>query len=140
MNKDVLKSEAFQLAALESESYRNVGLLILLGAFTIFVVARGIAVGAYSLLVTQLALLAVVIAHELTMRRAINKAIKHGRELGPEKWVLNVFVESQIPTVGLFVLLAGSWLTNRQVLVDPIVLVYFLMIILSTQRLNPTMT
>ena len=140
MNKDVVKSEAFQLAALESESYRSVGLLILLGAFAVFVVARGIALGAYSLLVAQLALLAVVIVHELTMRRAIKKAIKEGRELGPGKWVLNVFVESQIPTVGLFVLLAGSWLTFRQVLVAPIVLVYFLLIILSTLRLNPTLT
>jgi serine phosphatase RsbU (regulator of sigma subunit) len=138
--KDVLKSEAFQLAALKSESYRSVGLLILLGAFAIFVVARGIAFGAYPLLVAQLALLAVVIAHELLMRRAIKRAIKLGRELGSEKWVLNVFVESQIPTVGLFVLLAGSWLTNRQVLVAPIVLVYFLLIILSTLRLNPTLT
>jgi len=140
MNKDVVKSEAFQLAALESESYRSVGLLILLGAFAIFVVVRGIAVGAYALLLAQLALLAVVIAHELMMRRAIKKAIKDGRELRPEKLVLNVFVESQIPTVGLFVLLAGSWLTLRQVLVAPIVLVYFLLIILSTLRLNPTLT
>ena len=140
MNKDILKSEAFQRAALKSESYRSVGLLILLGALAVFVIARGVTVGEYAILATQLLLLGVVIAHELFMMRAIRKAIESHRQIGPEKWVLNVFVESQIPTVGLFVLLAGSWLTLRQVLVAPIVLVYFLLIILSTLRLNPTLT
>src|SRR6185503_17981671 len=140
MNKDVLKSEAFQRAALKSESYRSAGLLILLGALVIFVIARGVAIGEYAILATQLLLLGIVIAHEVLMMRAIRKAIESQRQIGPEKWVLNVFVESQIPTVGLFVLLAGSWLTMRQVLVAPIVLVYFLLIILSTLRLNPMLT
>jgi serine phosphatase RsbU (regulator of sigma subunit) len=140
MNKDVLKSDAFQRAALKSESYRSAGLLILLGALVIFVIVRGISIGEYAILATQLLLLGIVIAHEVLMMRAIRKAIESHRQIGPEKWVLNVFVESQIPTVGLFVLLAGSWLTMRQVLVAPIVLVYFLLIILSTLRLNPTLT
>lgn len=140
MTEDVLKSEAFQRAALKSESYRSVGLLILLGALAVFAVARDIAFGEYAILVTQLILLGLVIAHEALMLRAIRRAIRNDREIGPEKWVLNVFVESQIPTLGLFVLLAGSWLTVQQVLVAPIVLVYFLLIILSTLRLNPTLT
>ena len=140
MTKDVLKSEAFQRAALQSESYRSVGLLILLGALAIYAVARDIAFGAYAILVTQVILIGLVIVHELLMWRAIRKAIRDDREIGAEKWVLNVFVESQIPTLGLFVLLAGSWLSVQQVLVAPVVLVYFLLIILSTLRLNPTLT
>ncbi|HSE32828.1 MAG TPA: PP2C family protein-serine/threonine phosphatase [Pyrinomonadaceae bacterium] len=140
MTKDVLKSEAFQRAALKSESYRSFGLLILLAVLAVFVVARGVALGEYAILAMQLVLLGVVITHEALMLRAIKRAIRDGREIGPEKWVLNVFVESQIPTVGLFVLLSGSFLTAQQVLVAPIVLLYFLLIILSTLRLNPTLT
>src|SRR5262245_6483316 len=140
MTKGILKSEAFHRAALQSESYRSVGLLILLGALAVFVVARGIAIGEYGVLGLQLVLLGLVMAHEALMLRAIKRAINSRREIGPEKWVLNVFVESQIPTVGLFVLLSGSFLTAQQVLVAPIVLLYFLLIILSTLRLNPTLT
>src|SRR6185369_3853877 len=51
-----------------------------------------------------------------------------------------VFLESQIPTVALFLLLGGPWLSPFQALVAPAVLVYFLLIILSTLRLSPTLT
>ena len=47
---------------------------------------------------------------------------------------LNVLVESQLPTLGLLLLLASHWMTPYQVLVAPAVFIYFLFIVLSTLR------
>ena len=74
------------------------------------------------------------------MLRAIKKALRDENEIAQEKWALNVFVESQIPTVALFLLLATQWLSPYQVLVAPAFLLYFLLIILSTLRLSPTLS
>ena len=139
MSEGVLQSEAFHRAEITSESYRTIGLLCLLGALTIFVIARGIVIGDFRLIALQLAFLAVVVTHELRMLRALKRALRNEGEIRPDKWVINVFLESQIPTVALLILLAGPWLTPHQVLVAPAVMVYFLLIILSTLRLNPSL-
>ena len=139
MTEDALKSNAFRLAALKSESYRLVGLLWLLSAMLLFVIARGAATEHYVFLAFQLVILLVVIAHEGLMLRAVKAALRNEGEVSPEKWVLNVLIESQIPTVALFLLMAVPWLTPYQVLVAPAVLLYFILIILSTLRLRPTL-
>ena len=140
MSEDALKSEAFRRAALTSESYRSTGVLFLLGALAIFVIARGIASGNSPLVILQFLFLGLVIAHELIMLRAIRTALRGDGEVARDKWVLNVFLESQIPTIALLLLLGGPWLTPYQVLVAPALLIYFLLIILSTLRLDPTLT
>src|SRR5688572_18016979 len=140
MTQDALKSEGFHHATLKSESYRSIGLLCLLGALTVFAVARGVATRQVQLVVFQFIVLALIIAHEAIMLRAIRKALRDKNEVAQEKWALNVFVESQIPTVALFLLLATQWLSPYQVLVAPAVLLYFLLIILSTLRLSPALT
>jgi len=140
MTEDELKSDAFHQATLKSESYRNVGLLCLMGALMVFVLARGIATGERQLVVFQFIVLGLIIAHEALMLRAIKRALRHENEIAQEKWAFNVFVESQIPTVALFLLLATQWLNPYQVLVAPAVLLYFILIILSTLRLSPTLT
>ena len=140
MSEDALKSDAFQRAALTSESYRSTGLLCLLGALAIFVIVRGITSGDVPVVVLQFVFLALVITHELFMLRAIRKALDEGAEIHPDKWVLNVFLESQIPTVALLLLLGAPWFSPYEALVAPAVLVYFLLIILSTLRLSPTLS
>jgi serine phosphatase RsbU (regulator of sigma subunit) len=137
MSEDALQSEAFHRAEITSESYRTIGLLCLLGALTIFVIVRNIAIGDFSLVALQLAFLAVVITHEVRMLRALKRALRNQGDIRPNRWVINVFLESQIPTVALLLLLTGPWLNPQQVLVAPAVMVYFLLIILSTLRLNP---
>ena len=139
MSETALESQAFQRAALRSESYRTTGLLFLLSALALFVIARGVATGAFLLTVLQFVFLALVIAHEVLMLRAIKTALRDGNEIGFDRWVLNVLLESQVPTVALFLLLGGPWLSPYQALVAPAVLLYFLLIILSTLRLNPTL-
>ena len=140
MSEAALKSQAFQRAALTSESYRTTGLLCLLGTLAIFVVVRGIATGDFLLVVLQFVFLVFVIGHEVIMLRAIRRALRDGTEIASDKLVLNVLLESQIPTVALLFLLGGPWLSPYQALVAPAVLVYFLLIILSTLRLSPTLT
>jgi len=140
MSKKALRSRAFQRATLQSESYRTAGMLCFLAALGIFVIARAIAIPDRLIAALQLAFLAVVIAHEFLMVRAIRKGLRDEKEMAADKWMLNVFLESQIPTVALFLLLGGPWLSPFQVLVAPAVLIYFLLIILSTLRLSPILT
>ena len=140
MKHDPHESRAFQRATLKSESYRVVGLLCLLIAFFVFALVRGLLAAQYGLLIAQTLVLAVIIIHELDLRRSIRRALREDRDVKPEKWVLNVFLESQIPTIALFLLMVSGWFTPYQVLVAPAVLAYFLLIILSTLRLSPSLT
>ena len=135
-----IQSEAFTRATLKSESSRIVGILFVLFALLLFVVARGLATRQFLLLTVQSVVLALFIAHEAVMLRAVRLALDENDDVDPERWILNVFVESQIPTIGLFLLLASNWQTPYQVMFAPVVLVYFLLIILSTLRLSPTLS
>jgi len=140
MGAEAVKSKAFQRAALKSEKYRVSGLLVLLVAMLAFVIGRGLLTGEYLRVAPHLVVLLVVIAHEVSMWRAIKLALTGEHDVSPEKWVLNVVVESQIPTIALLLLLATSWFTPYQVLVAPAISLYFLLIILSTLRLSPSLS
>ena len=140
MSADALQSKAFERASLKSESYRVITLLVVLAVLTVFVVARGIAVESYLLLLAQLAVLALVFAHEGVMLHAIRSALRDDEAVMPELWIFNVLIESQLPTVTLFVLLLSQSMTPYQVLVAPAIAIYFLFITLSTLRLRPSLT
>src|SRR5688572_15529571 len=140
MAPHALQSKAFERASLKSESYRVIALLCVLVGITIFVVARGITTDNYLLLIAQAVVLVFVIAHEGVMLHAIRNAIRDDTDVLPELWVFNVLIESQIPTVALFILLLTGWTTPHQVLVAPTVAFYFLFITLSTLRLRPSLT
>ena len=137
---DALQSRAFQRASLKSESYRVVALLCILGAFLVFVILRGLATHNYLLLFVQAVVGMLAIAHEAVMLRAIKSAIRDDEDLVPELWVFNILIESQLPTVALFVLLLNGWMSPYQVLVAPAIVIYFLFITLSTLRLRPSLT
>jgi serine phosphatase RsbU (regulator of sigma subunit) len=140
MSLDILESKAFYRATLESEWYRIAGLLCLLGLMMVYIIARTVAFGEPRLLLAQMLVLAVAMVHEAIMLMAIRRALNRDRDISPAAWMLNVLVESQLPTVALFLLLASQWLTPSQVLVAPAVMIYFLFIILSTLRLSPSLT
>jgi len=136
----ILKSRAFERASLKSESYRVVALLCVVVALAIFAILRGLATQNYLLLIGQISVLALVIAHETVMLYAIRSALRDDEAVTPELWVFNVLIESQLPTVALFVLLLSEWMTPYQVLVAPAIVLYFLFITLSTLRLRPSFT
>lgn len=135
-----LNSRAFERAALKSESYRVLALLIVLGVIAVFAIVRGIATQNYVLLIGQIIILAFVIAHESVMLHAIKSALRDDETVVPELWVFNILIESQLPTLALFVLLLAHWMTPYQVLVAPAIAIYFLFITLSTLRLRPGLT
>jgi serine phosphatase RsbU (regulator of sigma subunit) len=83
---------------------------------------------------------AIVIAQELLVLRAIKRALRDHEDVPPTIWAVNVLIESQLPTFLLLILLAGGWLSPYEVLVAPAMLIYFLFIILSTLRLSPGIT
>lgn len=137
---DLLRSRAFERASLKSESYRIAALLCVLGALLLFVIIRVAATQNYLLFAGQAAVIALVVAHEIVMLRAVRSAIRDDTGVLPELWVFNVLIESQLPTVALLVLLLAGWMTPSQVLVAPAIAVYFLFITLSTLRLRPSLT
>ena len=135
-----MQSKAFERASLQSESYRIIALLCVLGGLTIWVVIRGLVTQNYLLLIGQAIILAFVISHESVMLHHIKTALRDEEAVVPELWVFNVLIESQLPTLALFVLLLAQWMTPYQVLVAPAIVVYFLFITLSTLRLRPSLT
>ena len=135
-----MQSRAFERASLKSESYRVIALLCVLGALALWVVIRGVVTQNYLLLIGQIVILAFVISHECVMLHHIKTALRDDEAVVPELWVFNVFIESQLPTVALFVLLLAQWMTPYQVLVAPAIAIYFLFITLSTLRLRPNLT
>src|SRR5215203_5938634 len=140
MSVEHTESDAFYHATLNSEWYRIVGILGVLAALMVYTVARGIKVGGFRLLWVQTLVLAVVIAHEIHLLRVVTQALRTNKDIPAVIWAVNVFLESQLPTFGLFLLLTSEWMNPYQVLVAPAVLVYFLIIILSTLRLSPSLT
>ena len=131
-----IESSAFKRAALESESRRILGLVCLLGALSLYTLARGLAAGELRLLMTQALLLALALTLEVFMLAVVRRALRTGEEVPQALWVLGVFVETQIPTAALFLLIESGWMSPHQTLVAPAVLVYYLFIILSTLRLS----
>ena len=135
-----LPSRAFERASLKSEKYRVIALLCVLGALTLWVVIRGLVAQNYLLLIGQAIVLVFVISHESVMLHHIKSALRDDETVVPELWVFNVFIESQLPTLALFILLLAQWMTPYQVLVAPAIVIYFLFITLSTLRLRPSLT
>ena len=135
-----MESQAGYRATLNSEWYRIVCFLAVLGALMVYTIARGLIVDGFRLLWVQTIALTLVAAHEFFVLRAVSGALRGEKDVPPVVWALNVLIESQLPTLALFLLLASHWMTPYQILVAPAVLVYSLFIILSTLRLKPSLT
>ena len=136
MRQSLIESKAFRQAELKSESYRIMGLLALLAALLLWTVLRSLAVGHLRLLIAQLSLTVVAIGYELVMLRNVRRALAQDGRLSPTMSVINAFVEAQIPTLTLFILIRNQILSPYQVLVAPAMLAYYFFIILSTLRLS----
>ena len=136
MSVKQMESRAFERAALKSESHRITGLLVLLGALLLYTIVRGLAAGQLRLLLAGTLLLALAIAYEAFMLFVVKSALRREKDVPQAVWVLNVFLETQIPTLALFLLIRSRMMNPFEVLVAPAMLVYFIFIILSTLRLS----
>src|SRR5678815_2052570 len=105
-----------------------------------FAIARDVVTGEFRLLLTQTFLLSFAMAGEALTLFIVKRAIRLGRDVPSAVWVLNVLMESLFPTLGLLVLIRSGYLDPYRSLAAPVVLVYFLFIILSTLRLSPMLS
>ena len=140
MNPDIANSDAYRRAELKSELYRIYGLLSLLGALLLWTLLRSLTVGHVRLLVAQLSLTVVAIVYELVMLRGVRRALAGNGRVSLKFSIFNAFVEAQLPTLTLFILIRNEVLSPYQVLVAPAMLAYFFFIILSTLRISSGLT
>ena len=136
MNLDLLNSKSFRKAELKSETYRIYGILALLGALVIWTALRSLAVGHLRLLVAQLSLTLIAIIYEVIMLRTVRRALAGDGRISSTVAVINAFVEAQIPTLTLIILIRNQVLSPYQVLVAPAMLAYYFFIILSTLSIS----
>ena len=136
-----IPSEAFKEAALRSEKIRIVGLLGVLAALVMVVVVRFLADGSNAgFFLQSLALVGGLIAYEAVMYAIVRRAIEADQELPYWVWGGNLFIETLVPTIGIFMLIGSAYMGPYQALVAPAGLVYFVFIILSTLRLSPVLS
>ena len=136
------QSPAFLQALMESERLRiRIVLAAILAAFAIRTIRTAILFSPpnLSLWVKTSIFIAIFAVYELLMLRAVNRAIKAGRSLPNAVWIVNIVIESCIPALAV-VLISGGGIEPAYVpLANPAVLLYFIFIILSTLRLDPTL-
>ena len=134
-----IKSPAFQNAELQSERLRIFGVL---GFMTIVVIVSAVRVFViHTIEATSWAwtffLVALVMAYELWMLRKVGLALKSNIYPGPRFWILSTILETSIPALAIAFLTSARVEIAYRPLATPAVLVFFILIILSTLRLNP---
>lgn len=137
MCAEKIESKAFKRAALNSQSARIIGLLCLLGAMMPYAIARGLAAGEFQLMLAQTLALVLAIAYEVLILDMVKQALRQEREIAQVMWILNALIETQLPTIALFLLMEGQSMSAYRMLVAPAMFLYFLFIILSTLQLSP---
>ena len=133
-------SPAFLQALLQSERLR---IRIIIAAIAAALVLRTLRTAVLfnrenvRLWLVTTSFVAVFLVFELLMLRAVNRALKDGRDLPHAAWITNIVIETCIPALGLAFLAGGVTDAAYKPLSNPIVLVYFIFIILATLRLDP---
>lgn len=131
-------SPAFRQTLLKSERKRIVGVISFVGFFAVLAMVRifvlGSAMSRWSFLAAAL-----VIAFELGLWRAVNRALRSGKDLANSVWYVSTVLESLFPAVGVAFLVSGRLLPDYRPLATPWVLAFFPFILLSVLRLNPSL-
>jgi len=138
-----VKATSFQQAKLRSEATRVRGFLVLLGGLLALILIRAIASVAQGRrgeawpFAVAVALMA---AYETIWLRFIIRSIESGRVISHTTWRLSIFVESLLPTAALLLQIHASGVGPQRALTSPVVLVYVLLILLSTLHLDPALS
>jgi len=136
-----INSLSFHLAELRSELIRVRVLLGLLASLLILVLGRGIIAFSHGHREAWpfVVLLTGAAAYEVLWLKWVNRAIVEGRAVSGSAWSINIFLESLVPTVALWLETYTVSIGPRRVLGSPVLLVYFLLIILSALHLSPVL-
>ena len=137
MNTDQLQSDALRRETLNSESYRIIAVLFILGALLLLAAGRLIVSGEIGVHAAELSILLFGICYEALILRAVRRSLRGEDDIPPAFLMANLFVETQIPTIGLFIIIQSNLMSPNRALVAPAILLYFVFIIISTLRLSP---
>ncbi|MGA7409644.1 MAG: SpoIIE family protein phosphatase, partial [Bryobacteraceae bacterium] len=132
---------SFRAAELRSECARVMALLsVFAGLLATLVLSRGI----MSLMQEHrgagwpfVGLLAAMTAYEVVWLRFVKRAIGSRREISTATWTGSIFIESLLPTIAVLLQLYSAFPGPGRALTSPVVLAYFIFIVLSTLHLSP---
>jgi serine phosphatase RsbU (regulator of sigma subunit) len=135
-----IDSDAFRQVHLKSERFR---ILAVIAAVIATIVFRGIRILVLHAhedrahLVAILAFVALFVLYEMAMLRAIRLALQAGHDLPHFVWIADIVIETSLPALGIAFLTGAVIAPTYRALANPLVLTFFLFIILSLLRLNP---
>ncbi len=137
------ESRAFRQALLRSERLRIFILFFAIGVAILFRLIRTLIAwtpeNGRDLLWLVLSA-AVLVLIELLVLRAIGPAIKSAGSLSRPYWLFNILLETCSPAVLIAFISSASIAPEFRPLVNPVFLLYFVLITLSTLRLNPAVS
>ena len=139
MSESGMTSEAFHLATLRSERTRVAVFLTVLAGLLVLVLVRGmmsLAGGHRGEAWPFAALLAAMTAYESWWLTLVNRAIYSRRTISRRIWIVNTAVECLLPTMAILLQIHTSFIGPGGASTSPVLLVYFLVIILSTLHLD----
>jgi serine phosphatase RsbU (regulator of sigma subunit) len=136
-------SPAFRLALLKSERLRifilffSIGVGMLLRLIRTLIAWNEENARFFFWLALAMAIFTVM---ELFVLRAVRTAIRTGRDMSRPFWMVNIVIEPILPAVLIAFLSSAIIPIAYRPLVSPAFLIYFLLITLSTLRLNPAVS
>jgi serine phosphatase RsbU (regulator of sigma subunit) len=129
-------SPAFRQAMLKSETKRIVGVISFVLFFAVLAIVRifvmGSAMSRWGPVAATL-----MIAFELLLLRAVNRALLSGEEIPKVIWNSSIVLESIFPALGISFLASSRILPDYRPLATPWALAFFPFILLSVLRLSP---
>jgi serine phosphatase RsbU (regulator of sigma subunit) len=133
-------SEALTQARLQSERIRITTMLTILCLLFVSTLLRGMIFDGkpgIGLMPVLIAYFGCMIVFECAMLGWVGRVTRRKSDLSRADLILNVFVETMFPTTGIILLILAGITNPYTALVAPIVLTYFLFVIMSTLRLSP---
>jgi serine phosphatase RsbU (regulator of sigma subunit) len=137
---DLGSSEALKQARLQSDRVRITAMLTVLCLLFASTLLRGMIFEGKTgkgVLPVLIAYFGIMIGFESFMLGWVGRAMRRKTDLSRADLILSVFVETLFPTAGIILLILTGITNPYTALVAPIVLTYFLFIVLSTLRLSP---
>ena len=137
------KAHSFQMAELQSERIRVRALLCLFASLLVLILIRGglsLAEGHGGGSWPFALLLAAFTAYEAAWLGLVTRAMRFDKQFSKATWTGNIFIESLLPTIALYLQMYTSFIGPRRALTSPVALTYFLLIILSTLHLSPLLS
>ena len=138
-----IRSKAFRAAALRSERVRVVGVLVTLAILLLIAAGRALLSNSrleIHYLPGLVLLVGAMMVHEGVMLAVVNRRIAAGEDLPAWGGTVNLLAETLFPTLALLWLTESPLLGPYRALVAPAILTYFFFILLSTLRLNPSLS